>query len=152
MDQTRLFERLDRRRQDFLASFTGLPDDVLLTPGVTGEWSVRDLITHVITWEEEALKALPLVLNGKPLPRYASVGGIDAFDEREQERKGDMSLDQVKRHLERTHRRLVAWLEGVSTDAYASEGRFLKRLRLDSYGHYREHTTQILSWRKLRGL
>ena len=30
--------------------------------GVTGSWSVKDIIAHVTTWEEEALKHLPLIL------------------------------------------------------------------------------------------
>lgn len=58
MNQAQLLERLDERWREFLASFAGLPDDALLMPGVTGVWSVRNLIAHVTTWEEEAL---PLV-------------------------------------------------------------------------------------------
>ena len=152
MNQTQLLKRLDERWQEFLASFAGLPDDTLLVPGVTGEWSVRNLTSHVTTWEEEALKALPLILEGKPLPRYASIGGIDAFNAREQERKSSMSLDRVNRDMEATHGRLVDFLKQVPPVAYASQGRFVKRLRLDTYGHYREHTAQILSWRKSQRL
>ena len=148
MTPTQLLTRLDERWREFQESFAGLPDDALLAPGVTGVWSVRDLIAHVTTWNEEALKALPLVLEGKPLPRYASMGGIDAFNAREQERKRGMSFGQVRQDMEATHGRLVEFLEAAPPAAYASEGRFLKRLRLDTYGHYRKHTAQVLAWRK----
>jgi hypothetical protein len=48
-------------------------------------------MSHVATWDEEALKALPMVLEDKPLPRYASIGGIDSFNAREQWRKRGMT-------------------------------------------------------------
>ena len=37
----------------------------MLEPGVTGAWSVKDILAHVTTWEGEALKHLPLVLRGE---------------------------------------------------------------------------------------
>jgi hypothetical protein len=36
----------------------------MMEPGVTGAWSVRDTLAHVTSWEEEALKHLPLILKG----------------------------------------------------------------------------------------
>jgi len=47
--------------QDAIA---GLTDEQLTTPGVTGHWSVRDLMAHVAAWEEEALHALPIIVDG----------------------------------------------------------------------------------------
>jgi hypothetical protein len=57
---------------------------------VTAHWSVRDVMNHITTWENEALKALPVIMEGKRLPRYM---GIDAFNAREQERKRHLSLE-----------------------------------------------------------
>ncbi len=152
VNQDQLLKRLDVRWQEFRAAFAGLSDEAVLTPGVTGTWSARDLISHVATWDEEALKALPMVLEDKPLPRYASIGEIDSFNAREQWRKRGMTLDEVVRDMETTHRRLLSFLRIVPPAAYASEGRFVKRLRLDSYGNYRKHAAGLLSWRKSRGL
>ena len=129
-------------------SFSGLQDSALIEPGAVGHWSVRDLLGHIATWEEEALKALPVILEGKTLPRYASYGGIDAFNAREQDRKRGITLAELKRDLSATHERLSAYLASVPEAAYAQEGRFLRRLRQDTYGHYREHTEQVVRWRK----
>ena len=52
--------------------------------------------------------------------------------------------------LEDTHDRLLSYLEGVPDVAFARESRFLRRLRQDTYGHYREHTQQIQAWRQTR--
>ena len=118
-----------------------------------GRWSIRDVLAHVATWEEEALKALPVILDGGRLPRYSNLyGGIDAFNAQAQERKQGLTLEQVLEEMEETHQRLLSFLDGVADGAFARENRFLKRLRQDTYGHYREHAGQIRVWRQTRGL
>ena len=65
----------------FKESYAGLSDSQLTESGVTGTWSVKDLIAHVTWWEEEALKHLPLIIKGGTPPRYSTkYGGIDAFN------------------------------------------------------------------------
>jgi Mycothiol maleylpyruvate isomerase N-terminal domain len=62
MDRRQLLKRLDTAWLAFKASYAGLSDAQLMEPGVTGAWSIRDIIAHVTTWEEEALNHLPAVL------------------------------------------------------------------------------------------
>ena len=69
----------------------------MMEPGVTGAWSVRDTLAHVTSWEEEALKHLPLILKGGTPPRYSvHHGGIDAFNARMTEQKRNLSLSEVR--------------------------------------------------------
>jgi hypothetical protein len=93
-----------------------------------------------------------LILDGKPLTRYARYGGIDAFNAREQERKRNLSLEQVKQELATTHKNLVTFLKNSPESAYVTGSRFLRRLRLDTYHHCREHVSQIIAWRTEQGL
>ena len=47
---------LDKTWRALEESYAGLTSEVeMLEPGVTGSWSVKDVIAHVTTWEEEAL-------------------------------------------------------------------------------------------------
>jgi hypothetical protein len=69
----RLLEQFETTWSAFQDSYAGLPEAALLEPGVTQAWSVRDIIAHVTTWEEEALKHLPDVLEGRKPPRYSVV-------------------------------------------------------------------------------
>ena len=76
-----LLKRLDKAWRVFRESYAGLSDAEVLEQGVTGLWSVRDIIAHVTTWEEEALKHLPLILKGGKPPRYSvTYGGINSFN------------------------------------------------------------------------
>ena len=151
MKRDQLAMRLEDRWRELHDAFQGLSHDALLEPGVVGTWSIRDVLAHVATWEEEALKALPVILDSGPLPRYSTFyGGIDTFNAQAQEWKATLTLEQVFQALEDTHDRLLSYLEGVPDAAFAQEGRFLRRLRQDTYGHYREHTQQIQAWRQTR--
>ena len=146
---TKLLAKLDGAWTEFRESYAGLPDEQLLQPGVTGEWSVRDTIAHVTWWEEEALKHLPLIQAGGRPPRYSTTyGGIDAFNALNTELKRDLSLADVQRAFEETHRRLVAYIRTVPPEQLAGDTRFRRRLRLDAYGHYPIHTQEIRNWRR----
>ena len=151
MNRSRLLKRLEEEWAAFADSYAGLSDPELMEHGVTGTWSVRDIIAHVTTWEEEALKHLPLILDGGRPPRYSTThGGIDAFNAWMTERKKDLSLSEVRRQLADTHRRLVAFIERAPEDQLRGETRFRRRLRLDTYGHYPLHGEAIRAWRRRR--
>jgi hypothetical protein len=116
-----------------------------------GDWSAKDVLAHVTIWEEEALKYLPGILQGIQPPRYSAMyGGIDAFNARTVQERQSLSPGEVRRQLDAAHRRLMALVKSVPEDEIATETRFRRRLRLDTYSHYREHTEAIRDWRERR--
>ena len=150
MDRQQLRKRLDTAWKAFKESYAGLPDSRLTESGVTGDWSVKDILAHVTTWEEEALKYLPLIIAGGRPPRYIAYGGIDAFNARMTEQKRGLSLADVLRQLDETHRQLVDFVESAPEDQFTRETRFRHRLRLDTYSHYPKHAEAIRQWRERR--
>src|SRR5881296_3031323 len=119
-----LLKRLDQAWAAFQQSYAGLSDVELVEPGVTGAWSVRDIIAHVTWWEEEALTHLPLILAGGKPPRYSVThGGIDSSNAR---------MTEQRKHLS------------------SGETRVRRRLLLDTYGHYPKHARAIRTWRESR--
>jgi hypothetical protein len=148
MKTEQILDRLDRAWKDFEESYAGLTEAELLTPGVTGQWSVRDIIAHVTWWEEEALSHLPEVLEGRRPPRYSvKYGGIDAFNALMTEKRKDLSLAEVLRQHDDVHARLVEYVRAAPEDLFATETRFRRRLRLDTYSHYPIHAKAIRAWR-----
>jgi hypothetical protein len=141
-------KRFDGAWAAFANSYAGLSESKLLQPGVTGAWSVRDIIVHVTTWEEEAVKHLPGILAGRRPPRYSvTYGGIDAFNALMTARRKDLPLAEVFRQQAAVHRRVVALIKRAPEDQLAGDTRFRRRLRLDTYGHYAGHTAAIQRWR-----
>jgi hypothetical protein len=151
MDRSQLLKKIDRAWEAFTASYAGLSDDELMQPGVTGNWSVKDIIAHVACWEEEALTNLPIILAGEKPPKYSSkYGGIDAFNAQMAEQARNLSLSEVLHQQEETHRRLIEFIQRAPEDQITTETRFRRRLRLDTYRHYPEHTEAIRKWRERR--
>lgn len=148
--RTKLLERLDAAWSALTAACNGLTDAELTEPGVTDDWSVKDLLAHVTTWDGEALKHLPTILAGGRPPRYATIGGIDAFNARMAEAKRGLPLAEVRRQQADTHRRLLALIRETPAEQLGGATRFRRRLRLDTYGHYAIHTRAIRDWRNRR--
>ena len=147
----RLLRRLDQAWQAFQESYAGLSEAEVLEPGVTGTWSVKDIIAHVTWWEEEALAHLPLILAGGKPPRYSvTYGGIDAFNAKMTRQRKDLSLAEVLRHRDDVHGRLIALVRSAPEIQITGETRFRRRLRLDTYGHYPKHARAIRAWRERR--
>jgi hypothetical protein len=151
MTRERLLKRVDAAWAAFTNSYAGLTESQLLQPGVTTAWSVRDIIVHVTTWEEEAVTHLPGILAGRRPPRYSVThGGITAFNALMTDRRKDLPLAEVFTLQAAAHRRVMALIKRVPEDQLGSETRFRRRLRLDTYGHYAGHTAAILKWRNRR--
>lgn len=144
----RLLNRLDAAWAALTDSYAGVSDSELVEPSVVDDWSVKDILAHVTAWEEEALKHLPLIIAGGTPPRYAAQGGIDAFNARSTEAGRRMSLAEVLRRRDETHARLLDFIRNQPEGTFGSQTRARRRLRLDTYGHYPEHTEAIRAWRQ----
>jgi hypothetical protein len=152
MNRRQLLNKLDVAWAALKESYAGLPDSQLTEPGVNDTWSVKDNLAHVTTWEEEALKYLPLIVRGGTPPRYSvQYGGIDAFNARRTEEKRGLSLAEVLSQLDATHRQLVEYVQSMPEEQFTRETPFRHRLRLDTYSHYPIHTRAIRAWRESRG-
>ena len=149
MKKRQLLNKLGQAWATLKESYAGLTDEQLVESGVTGDWSVRDILAHVSWWEEEALKYLPHILEGGRPPRYSVLyGGIDAFNARMTEEKAGLDLSEVLNQLDETHLRLVEYVSSAPEEQFISETRFRRRLRLDTYSHYPIHARAIREWRE----
>ena len=148
MDRVQLLKRIESAWNELTSSYAGLSEDEMLEPSVAGGWSIKDIITHVTIWEGETLTHLPHILAGEKPPLYSvTYGGIDAFNAQRLEQAQRLSLAEVLRQRDETHQQLLTFLQGAPEDQLTRETRFRRRLRFDTYGHYREHTKMIRQWR-----
>jgi hypothetical protein len=152
MNQKTLLQKLDSAWMDFNDSYRGLSPERLLETGVTGDWSVKDILAHVMVWEEEALKHLPHIAAGGRPPRYSiTYGGIDAFNALKTQEFRQLPLPDLLVRQDRIHRQLVDYIRTVPEELFSSETRFRRRFRLDTYSHYPIHTKAIREWRERHG-
>jgi len=152
MNREQLLLKLDRAWSALDKAYAGLTEAQLTQPGVTGDWSVIDILSHVAAWENEALTHLPHILEGKRPPKYSDLyGGIDAFNALKVQESRALSPAEALAHFDDTHRRLLVYLETAPEEQLATETRFRRRIRLDTYSHYPIHTQAIQAWRASQG-
>jgi hypothetical protein len=113
--------RMDRiRTRELLAR---VPTRALKTSGLGGgDWSPKDLVGHLESWEQHALDALAAWSRGAVAPSDHALRtvGLDAFNLAEVMRKAGWSVAQSVDSADATHRRLVVALRSISDDAWSA--------------------------------
>ncbi|MEM5774388.1 MAG: DinB family protein [Anaerolineaceae bacterium] len=132
------------------ASYDGLTDEQMVEPGVTGGWSVKDILAHVTGWELESLESLPVIVEDRPLSETEEEDiGTDEFNAQMTKRYRDLSVPQVLQQLEEKHDQLLRYLEQAPEEQFGEGSPFQDKMRSDTYEHYAEHAKAILEWRKI---
>jgi hypothetical protein len=101
----------------------GIPDATLVAPATIGggEWSAKDLLGHLTTWEEIALVTMDEWRRSErpSIMDTFAVDGTDDLNAREVQRKAPTSLDDVRRRFREVHEQVVASIAEMSDDEWS---------------------------------
>ena len=119
-----------REGQERLDELLARPSDEDLVKPATiggGDWSAKDLVGHVASWEELALSSLAEWRRGE-MPGVERPGGpmagsdrVDAFNARAVEVKRGLSLQEVAQRARTTHRELIEAIDGLSEEEWLAK-------------------------------
>jgi hypothetical protein len=145
-EQLRTF--LIDRHHNLMASIGGLTEAALLTERVCGKWSIRDLLCHVLAWNEWPSP------RPETIQRWMAAGAIDAINDQLMEERAALDMIGVADGLMTYHRRIVRALSRSSDEALASIGDLgwgesgeLSYLFYTMAVHEAEHAEEIWRWR-----
>jgi hypothetical protein len=152
-NKKQLVGELEQARNELHASYQGLPAEAMTRPGVAGDWSVKDVLSHVTSWEEFALPDLARLARGD----VATLASVDlysaSFDDANMifmALRRHLPLDQVLRELDMTHADFTAAVHRLP-DSPLADGQFGQLLVRITAEHDKEHAGHILQWRKKEG-
>lgn len=138
---------IDRSWRGLMDVMDGIPADRLEQPGVSGEWSVKDLIGHVAFWDAQAVQKIQRRAARLPVQEV----DWQAVNGREWAARRNRSPDALRDELRRTHGQLLDLLRTLPpTDPMTAD--VCAFVPVDTYEHYDEHATEIRSWRERVGL
>lgn len=157
MKKSELLEALETSHEQFLSLIEGVSPEDLTRPGAVGEWSVKDVMSHLLIWEAETIKLLYVArLNRKPDTAHFKTVSDDEqnaiwheqFKDREYEKVWndfvsirDQTLERISTYSDAdlNNPKLFPWLHGKS----------LSQL-LESYllQHEAEHAAALKEWRE----
>ena len=151
-----LFDRLEDERERFLDLLEGLSPEEHLIPGVTGDWSIKDIIVHLSRWEAELVKLLyELRLGLNPTAVFLQGANSENNDLEWHQQNQTRSLDQAMADFAAVRKQTLRRLESFSKDDLNSTQRFRalggtplwKWVAECTYEHESEHGEQIRRWR-----
>ena len=140
-------------RSQLLKSIDGLSHRELTETLIYEEWTIKDVMAHVIGWDRRVIKTLPLMLQD----RADEIPGVDveAFNRQSVEACRDKTLAEVLADIKSTHRQILEILAEVDhVEIDTRRVRYGRTITIRSYvidvmmEHEREHATEIEQWRK----
>ncbi|MBI1880974.1 MAG: DinB family protein [Chloroflexi bacterium] len=140
-------------RGKLLQSIEGLSRRELTELPIYEGWTLKDVLAHVIGWDQRVLKTLPLMLQN----RASAVASVEVNDFNRESANAwrDQSWAGVLSEVQATHRRIleiIASLDHVEIDMRRE--RHGRIITIRSYvidvmiEHDREHAAEIELWRK----
>ena len=152
MDKASFLSHLRREWANWEAALGEVPAARMAEPGVTGEWSAKDVVAHVTWYEREMVHVIrERVLAGSTLWDLGLARRNAAIYAENHDRPQAVVLAESAD----VHSRLVAALEELPEEHYGNPARF-REMPVDwepwrvfasnSYEHYPEHAAAIRTW------
>ena len=131
--------------EELLQALDGIPDERLEEPGVSGEWSVKNLLGHFAFWDEQAAVEIAHALAGEA----RTDNEWQAMNEADHAQRRSRNLPEERAAMHQAHAMLMERLEEVTG---ADGPRIDAAVAPGSYQHYEEHTPDIRAWRERSGI
>jgi uncharacterized protein (TIGR03083 family) len=122
-----LLAAIDQERGALNTFFGTLTPEQMAAPGVVGEWSVKDVLAHLIEWEQMVLGWYAAGLRGEtpqlPAPGY-NWGQTPQLNQVIYEKHRDRPLDEVLAQYQSSHEEIMALIRQLSDDELFGEHRY----------------------------
>ena len=157
MDKATFLETLRSARAEWESLLSEIGEERMLQPGATGEWSVKDVIAHIMWSEREMLGVC----------QKRALVGSDLWQMTDDERNPivvswyrDTSLQDVRAEEQQVYADLLAEVQKLSDEDLNDAGRF-RDMPADwapwqviagcSSKHYRDHLPALRAWLEQQG-
>ena len=142
-----------------LQAIDGLPETAWERPGACGIWSVKDIIAHLVSYEEVLIDILSGFVGRYPTPcldKFIELG--DRFNDTEVERRKERTVREILDEFKDAHAQVTSVAERIRPAVFRQTGTlpwYGIGYALDDvlvymyYGHKREHSAQIAAFRDL---
>jgi hypothetical protein len=138
------------------SNLVGLSDDQFTKPGVQDDWTIKDIMAHIASWERLATDRLSAALTGNALnsPIIRDWDDIHKYNAETIIENRAKSLHAVMEEFQTAHKDIVNAVEGLDADLlndilpfdWADDTTFAILISANTHWHYKEHCEQIENW------
>jgi hypothetical protein len=143
--------RIVASRESTLTFIARLPEREILRPRTQDRWSVKDVLAHLLSCDEETVRRLRLIARGRGdrIRWFESMADADRFNARTVGRARRLGLRTVLRRMARVRADLIKWLERLPTEALRDPSHdytVVQWLPTPGWSHERDHVSEIKTW------
>jgi hypothetical protein len=139
----------ERRRLE--KHLSALSAEDMIRPGVTGTWSVKDILAHLVAWERFFLDWYSTGVRGC-IPEVTPVGmgqkTIDALNQQIYEKNQARSLDDILTEFHASYQEIVTIIEAIPEEDMFVHGRFSWTDKLTLADYIAGNTCNHYAWAK----
>jgi hypothetical protein len=157
MDKTETLKHLEEEHKKLREAVSNL-DNKQLDQTWYDQWSVKQIVAHILGWEREMITILERLARGeRPTPEGVDYSDSDAWNARFAREWAPIQGNTVLAAWDQAHMVYVKAAQAVPDDRFGtkedgSPNTVNRILEGNGYGHYQEHLAPILAWRKQQGL
>jgi hypothetical protein len=159
MSKSRLMDLIRIEREALDEILVGLDETQLLKPSFAGNWSVKDILAHILAWEKRMVKWIEEAQRGetpKMLPTGMTWDDLDLWNEQTYLENRDIPLSNVLSDYRSHFTQVWKTVEGLSENELLDPDRFEWRdgkplwqiISANTHWHYADHRQQIAAWIK----
>ena len=143
--------RIEAVRRSTLAFVATLPEDEILKSRTLDQWSVKDVLAHLMSCDEETVRRFKLIARGRGegIFWFRSMADADRFNARTVGAARRLGLSAVLRRMERAHGNVVDSLERLPLAALrdpSHEYTVVSWLPVPGWHHEHRHLTEVKDW------
>lgn len=138
-DKETLATRVEEESRKIFELFDAVADPD--RPRAIGDWSVRDLMAHILSWHEECLWAIRSTMDGTYERRDYS--DFDKVNAELLPRYQGRSATELRAQMESTAAEIAELIRQVPDDLWHSKRRLSAWPDMTIVGHYAEHVDDL---------
>jgi hypothetical protein len=155
MTSARLLSIMQTERAEWEALLAQVGEERMDTPGVDGQWSVKDIVAHLTWYDRTVVEGAQTVMRGEPYVRTGLRAlGMDERNERIAAESRDRPLRDVLADSRQVFDQVLAVVRACPDDVLNDGRRFglpgdvppWVLVANNTYEHYREHGRAIRAW------
>lgn len=159
--KTELINLIQTEYDRLKSTLANLTDEQMLLPGVSEDWSVKDVLAHLTFWQKHSLEELQQALRGEPHQSFTLLPGedwpaaLDRINAQTFIENKPRPLAEINTEFEQSYLELMNVLNSLSEEDFQPNSKLEQVLEgepvyqavgSNTYEHYAEHEAAIRDW------
>ena len=159
INKAQMLERIQTERRRLEKNLTSLPEAVLVEKGVLGDWSIKDIMAHLVDWEQRFLGWYQAGLRGE-IPQTPAPGltweDLDQLNQDIYNRNRNRPPESIMAEFDSSYEQVMQTICAIPEEeifhpgvfAWTGNSNLATFILANTANHYRWAKTHIRKWGK----